>query len=123
MVGAVILAMVRAATPAMVRAVTPAMDATGALSRINTAMLGSSYQALPSSSVALQFLLGLKGREVISLQGWEGTSAASWFWLTSIFQDERRLVDSRRGGAIWTRPNCQVVRFNRCGSLALEGLQ
>ncbi|CAL2227980.1 unnamed protein product [Prunus armeniaca] len=76
-----------------IRAVTPAMGATEVLSQTNVAKLESSYQALPSSSIALQFLHGL-----------EGISATPWPWPMSTFQDEGWLVDSRRGKTIWIRP-------------------
>ncbi|PQQ06134.1 hypothetical protein Pyn_36329 [Prunus yedoensis var. nudiflora] len=82
--------------PGEVMAVTLAMDATRVLGQMNMAKLELSYQTLPSSSIALQFLLGLIGKKAVFLQGWEGISVASWFLLTSTFQDERQLVDSRR---------------------------
>ncbi|PQM38734.1 hypothetical protein Pyn_06352 [Prunus yedoensis var. nudiflora] len=92
------------------------MGATGVLSQMNMAKMESSYQTLPSSSIALQFLHGLIGRKVIPFQGREGISVTSWPWLTSTFQDERQLVDSGGRKAIWIRPNCHEARFNGYGS-------
>ncbi|CAL2247492.1 unnamed protein product [Prunus armeniaca] len=70
------------------RTVTPAIGATKVLSQTSVAKLESSYQALPSSSIALQFLHGLIRRKVILPQGREGISATPWPWPTSTFQDE-----------------------------------
>ncbi|CAB4293462.1 unnamed protein product [Prunus armeniaca] len=54
---------------AVAMTVTPAMGATKVLSQTNVAKLESSYQALQSSSIALQFLHDLIRRKVILPQG------------------------------------------------------
>ncbi|CAL2239076.1 unnamed protein product [Prunus armeniaca] len=104
-------AKVRAVIPTMGEAVTLDMGATEVLSQTNVAKLESSYQALPSSSITLQFLHGLIRRKVILPQGREGVSATSWPWPTSTFQGEGWLVDSRRGKPIWIRPRREDPRI------------
>ncbi|PQM42182.1 hypothetical protein Pyn_23295 [Prunus yedoensis var. nudiflora] len=50
--------------PGEAKAVTLAMGTAGVLSQMDMAKIESSCQTLPSSSIALQFLHGLKGRKV-----------------------------------------------------------
>ncbi|PQP99322.1 hypothetical protein Pyn_18497 [Prunus yedoensis var. nudiflora] len=110
--------------PDVGKTIAPAMCTAGEPSQMGMAKIKSSRQVFPSSSIALQFLLGLIRREAVLLQGWEGISATSWPWLTSTFQDGRQLVSSRRGRAIIIRPNRQVARFSRYGwTLVLGRLQ
>ncbi|PQQ02378.1 hypothetical protein Pyn_29881 [Prunus yedoensis var. nudiflora] len=56
---------------------TSTMSTVGVLSQTDMAEIRSSYQTLPSSSIALRFLHGLKERKVIPLRGWEQISATS----------------------------------------------
>ncbi|CAL8089440.1 unnamed protein product [Prunus armeniaca] len=68
------------------------MDATKVLGQADMAKLESSYQALPSSLIALRSLRGLIRRKVILPQGWEGISATPWLC------PERRIVVGQKEG-------------------------